>query len=187
MKTDQQLISEIKSGENISESFKELSSRHSALFFKIASKYISKNFKEKRIEFFKDKDYYIYISALDYNESKGTKFSTYLANRVKWICINNYKKNIKEKDVPLNEEIKSPCSEDYFLKKYNIDYQDCLKILKSFSDTRVYEIFKLRYMQGKKNKLMPWKDVAKSNNVNLSIQGCINIHNKTLDKLQTIK
>ena len=58
-----------------------------------------------------------------------------------------------------------------------------------FSDLKVndqiYKIFKLRYLEGSKNKLMPWREVGKQ--LNLSIQGCINIHDRFLKKIKKLK
>lgn len=185
-KTDEILINEIKKGINVSKNFEEISKRHSALFFKMTSKYIANFMKERKIEFLKDKDSFIFKTILDFKNGKNSKFSTYLANRVKWACINNYNNLKKFKNIQLNENLKITCDEN-FLSKYNIDYKECINFLKSKGDKRTYEIFKLRYLEGKKNKLMPWKEVSQSKNVNLSIQGCINIHNNFIKQLKTIK
>jgi hypothetical protein len=47
-------------------------------------------------------------------------------------------------------------------------------------DKRVKKIFKMRYKNNK--KLTPWKKIAKK--LDLSIQGCINIHNKHLTEIK---
>jgi len=51
---------------------------------------------------------------------------------------------------------------------------DCIK------DARVKKIFTMRYKNGR--KLTPWKKIAKK--LDLSIQGCINIHNKHLTEIK---
>ncbi len=40
----------------------------------------------------------------------------------------------------------------------------------------------MRYIIGKKNKVMPWKNIGKK--MDLSIQGCINIHNSAIKKIK---
>ena len=40
----------------------------------------------------------------------------------------------------------------------------------------------MRYLDPEYNKLTPWRKVGK--NLNLSIQGCINIHNQALDYIR---
>ena len=47
-------------------------------------------------------------------------------------------------------------------------------------DERVKKIFKMRYKNG--TRLTPWKKIAKK--LDLSIQGCINIHNKHLTEIK---
>jgi regulator of sigma D len=63
-------------------------------------------------------------------------------------------------------------------------YDRILEIANGHSDKRVSKIFKLRYVDGKQNKLMPWKDISKK--MNLSIQGCINIHNAAIKYIRKV-
>jgi len=49
-------------------------------------------------------------------------------------------------------------------------------------DERVKTIFYERYFCGERGKLKPWKQIAQK--VNLSTQGCINVHNKTLKEFK---
>ena len=50
-------------------------------------------------------------------------------------------------------------------------------------DKRVEKIFNMRYRsQAGKRKLTPWRKIAKE--LDLSIQGCINIHNSAFKKLK---
>ena len=51
--------------------------------------------------------------------------------------------------------------------------------LEEIPDIRVKKIFQLRYSGDK--KLTPWRKVSEK--MNLSIQGCINIHNSALKKI----
>ena len=53
--------------------------------------------------------------------------------------------------------------------------------IESFDDKRVEKIFRMRYLNGRK-KLTPWRKIAKE--LDLSIQGCINIHNSAFKKLK---
>ena len=55
-------------------------------------------------------------------------------------------------------------------------FSDCLDDLQ---DKRIKKIFKLRYKG--ENKLTPWRKISQE--MNLSIQGCINIHNSALRKI----
>jgi hypothetical protein len=40
----------------------------------------------------------------------------------------------------------------------------------------------MRYIEGSKNKVMPWNKVCKT--VDLSIQGCINVHDKAIKHIK---
>ena len=60
------------------------------------------------------------------------------------------------------------------------DIKNVFKIINNSQDPRVQKIFKMRYQDGK--KLTPWKKIAKK--LDLSIQGCINIHNKHLTEIK---
>jgi len=53
-------------------------------------------------------------------------------------------------------------------------------MIEESKDERVKKIFKMRYKSG--TRLTPWKKIAK--NLGLSIQGCINIHNKHLQEIK---
>ena len=53
--------------------------------------------------------------------------------------------------------------------------------LDAFEDKRIEKIFRIRYLN-KNKKLTPWRKIAKE--LDLSIQGCINIHNLAFKKLK---
>ena len=44
------------------------------------------------------------------------------------------------------------------------------------------KIFYLRYEKGNKNSVMPWRLI--SGELNMSIQGCINLHNQALNQFK---
>jgi len=58
-------------------------------------------------------------------------------------------------------------------------FQECLE---KESDDRVKKIVDMRYGSSN-NKLTPWRAIA--DNLDLSIQGCINIHNKFINKVKS--
>ena len=185
---DNKLINEIKKGINASSNFNFLLQKHSPLFFKISRFYLNSQKKNVIYDFNKDKNFYFYKFILDYDQTKGTKFSTYVGNRVKWLCL-NIVNSIKKKSTSES----SDCPEDLdfvtegLIPNSNIssqDITDVIQVLKNDPDRRVYEIFKYRYLQGKENNVMPWKEVCKKSELNLSIQGCINIHNKFIKKIK---
>jgi len=185
-KSDIELIEEIKSNQNISENFLEILDRHSGIYHSIINKFISKKFPEKKLDFINDKEYHVFMAILEFDKTKKTKFSTYLGNKIKWMCINDYNRTIKRKTSSTdNEELDSrdlSPAPDYKINREDI--KRFFQLATKDTDPRVIQIFKLRYMEGSGNKLMPWRDVCKDKKINLSIQGCINVHNRFLKKIK---
>ena len=178
METDETLISNIKKNFKKNESFKQIVERHEKLYYKIISQYTKGISKEFYLQMCSDKEYYIFEYLKDYDESKQSKFSTYLSNRLKWKLIKDYHNNKKVQFLPINEEItNTKCPECK---------NDLLLLVKDFllnqKDERVYKIFELRYFSGLGDKLTPWHEIAKE--IRLSSQGCIDIHNKFIKKLK---
>ena len=186
-KSDNQLVSEVQKGINLSDNQKELSKRHSGLFTLIVNRYSPKRSPEKRIDLLEVKEYYIFMSIMEFDPTKKTKFSTFLGNKMKWLCINDYHQHNRRKTEPAPHDYLDVKSEPHIDKGSSLKskIESLLEIIKCDPDPRLTRIFQLRYLEGKGNKLMPWRDVCKDNNINLSIQGCINVHNKFIKKIKT--
>ncbi len=123
---------------------------------------------------------------MKYDPTKGTKFSTHLGNETKWMCLNLYNKNKKYSQVEFDENFLSSLHDEQ--KPYQDEikrelFNKVIEITKSHPDTRVGTIFEMRYVVGNKNRVMPWKRIGE--HLNMSVQGCINIHNNTLEKIKT--
>jgi DNA-directed RNA polymerase specialized sigma subunit len=131
--------------------------------------------------------YNVYKALLKYDPTKGAKFSTHLGNETKWLCLNKHSKNRKQKTFLLDDGTKSMlyCTNDSEINILtNREIIDkVLELAKGHPDKRVDKIFKMRYIIGSKNKVMPWKKISKS--MDISVQGCINIHNSALSKIKT--
>ena len=131
-----------------------------------------------------EKDSTIYSAALNYDPTRKTKFSTHLANQTKWKCLNilNKKKKNKEFQLDDNSNYDEPFS-DGFLREIDKGEAFSLfnKCLKKEKDERVKKIIDLRYGVDN-NKLTPWRKIAEE--LDMSIQGCINIHNKFINKVK---
>jgi len=182
---DNDLVDLIKRNKNIEKCLSVLISRHSALCVDVINGYMSKSpYQALRQELINEKDYTIYQSALKFNPDKKTKFSSFIANEMKWRCLNSYNKIKKEKSFPAGEELIN-----YLTYKQNdgsVDNNDFFKFIidrfNSHPDSRVGRIFRLRYIEGKNNTVMPWKNISK--HLGLSIQGCINIHDLALNNMK---
>lgn len=187
LESDNEIIKKIqdcvKKNIDPTEYYQIISDRHSAIFYKMADRWISKKFKEKRLDYFRDKDYHIFRIVLDFKENKKTKFSTYLANRIQWDCMNSYNKDLNccEINCPNQLMYNCPDSKDYVDTKAICE---AMEIIKKDKDKRLHKIFNLRYLVGKGNRLMPWSDICKDEDINLSVQGCINVHDNYINKLR---
>ncbi|NDG53957.1 MAG: sigma-70 family RNA polymerase sigma factor [Flavobacteriia bacterium] len=185
--TDLQLVNNLKNNVDEENSLKTLVDRHSGIYLDMINSYSSPdNPYIDYHELIQDKEYKIYDAALKFDETKGAKFSTYLGNETKWMCLNTYNRN-KRRPVFNSEYIEN-------MKKDNDEEMECdtisdsirndlfrkvLNVIERHPDERVEKIFKMRYIVGTKNKVMPWKQIGDS--MNLSIQGCINIHNSAIE------
>lgn len=178
---DQELAQRVKE-KNDQEALLELIDRHSGIYVHMIKCYGSKSLSKDQIsDLLDEKDYNIYKAALDFDHSKS-KFSTYLANKTKYICLTERTLNKKRKKIVSYEgvdfcqasEEASPDSECLF----NEGYKRMINMILRHSDDRVQTIFYERYFCGEKGKLTPWKSISEK--VGLSTQGCINIHNRTL-------
>ena len=182
--SDLDLIDKIKKSHDAGDSLKELVNRHSGIYFEIIHHLVPKDSLYcRRDDLLEDKEFNIYHAALKYNPDKGTKFSTFLGNETKWLCLNTYNK-AKRKPVASHG---TPSLD--FIKKFqeeetiDVDFiNDIYSMVEKHPDRRVGTIFRMRYNEGKGNKVMPWKYIAP--NVNLSIQGCINVHNAVIKDIK---
>ena len=180
--SDKELTDNLKLDVDIEASLQELINRHSGIFLDIVTSYVPKNSTTGcRQDLINDLEYYIYNAGLKYDHTKNTKFSTFLGNEAKWACLNQYNKNKKYLITDTDEgrflyENKLSTTEEPF-----VDEKILLKIFNIIDhhpDKRVQKIFQLRYIEPQYNKLTPWKTV--SSELNMSIQGCINIHNSAI-------
>ena len=120
---------------------------------------------------------------MSYKPEKNSKFLTFLANQTKWKCLNaiNSSKNKPTTDI---DRVYGKISEqdDSYEIVCKMEAFDCFdNLLKKEKDGRVKKIIDIRY-NTTNTRLVPWRVVSKE--LNLSIQGCINIHNKFIKKVK---
>ena len=185
VESDLTLISKIQEDNTDQQSLIALVDRHSGIFHTMVNHFMSSPqcVLDKNL-IVEDKEITIYNSALNYDPSRNTKFSTHLANQTKWKCLNALNKKKKSRECFIDDEntyIEPSC--DSFIKEIAKDealnvFEKCLEEEK---DDRVKKIIDMRYGSSN-NKLIPWRSIAKD--LNLSIQGCINIHNKFINKVK---
>lgn len=190
---DAELTHNIQNDINVQESLQVLIDRHSGIYYTMISKYIPEGGKFSSINIDKDliidsRDYIIYEAAKNYNPNKKTKFSTYLGNTTSYFCLNHINKNrIYVNYEPNNFE--NIFKEQYDEIDLNIDediINRVIDVIREMPDERVYKIFQLRYLESKGKRPTPWSKIegqiphANNRKKFLTIQGCINLHNKAL-------
>lgn len=181
--TDVQLVEQLKL-ENNPEALQELVSRHSGLYFEMVNRYGSGRLTNDQLtDLHNDKEFNFYEAALDYNPEKS-KFPTFLALKMKYLCYNMGNKNSKMPLINIDsvESYQPSCFEPFENVGNNEIFSKVIELVNNHKDPRVKEIFNQRYFTNTNHKLKPWKQIAKS--MSLSIQGCINIHNRVIEELQ---
>lgn len=182
---DQDLVDYIQQKTEVSASLVELISRHSGIYVDMVNTYCGSGpGNQNKQEILQEKDYNIYMAALKYDPNRGTKFSTHLGNETKWICLNYHNKTkVKNRrEVEYRDEV----AQRPTVHQADVEREDLLQrvhsLIRAHPDERVRKIFHLRYIEGEGNKVMAWERV--SQHLSISIQGCINIHNKAVGKIK---
>ena len=182
MEEDIQLINKVKNNGD-EESLKELINKHSGIYVDMVNKYLPESIEGiSKDDVLEDKNFCIYDAAINYDENKKAKFSTYIGNLARWKCLNIYNKNTKYPKICINDNVEnnSTCDSEINFVEQQENLQRVYSVINDSDDERVKTIFNMRYNGGK--KLTPWKKIAKK--LDLSIQGCINIHNKHLTEIK---
>ena len=182
---DFQLVENIKKNKKTEDSLHELIGRHTGIYLDIVNKYTQNGNLTNKLDLIDEKDYNIYQAALKYKSDRGTKFPTFLGNETKWICLNKYNKKKKEPQISIDDirEIDILSTKNEKINKEDFEvFSEAIKFSKEHKDKRVEKIFEMRYITGEKNKVMPWKKISEE--LDMSIQGCINIHNSVVEKFK---
>ena len=186
--SDNYLVERIKNT-SCEESLLELANRHGGLFFKIVKKY-AKFFESRNInirEVSNDKNLIIWKAANTFNNDKNVKFSTWLANQVKYFCLNTLNKKNKDRLSTVGDEIldyieqvEPSCATNPNKNESGnfIEFVD--NILNQLKDKRIKKIFSMRY--SKTEKKPSWCNVASK--LNISTQTAINLHNRGITILK---
>tara|TARA_R100000152_G_C6774755_1_gene202712 strand:- start:1672 stop:2274 length:603 start_codon:yes stop_codon:yes gene_type:complete len=182
---DSELVNNIKNNQKAEDCLQELIGRHTGIYLDIVNKYTQNGNTTNKLDLIDEKDYNIYQAALKYKDDKGTKFPTFLGNETKWICLNKHNKKKKEPQLSIEDIKESDILEDKNVKIKSEDleiFSEAIKFSKNHKDKRVEKIFEMRYITGERNRVMPWKKISEE--LNMSIQGCINIHNSAIEKFK---
>ncbi len=195
--SDLSLIEDIQKDVNRDYALNELIQRHSGIYYSIVNKFFpearmaSAKLNIDRDLVFDSKDYVIYTSAMSFDKDRGAKFSTHVGNQARYFCLSQINK--AKALVPFEQsEFENIFSEESAVHD-KIDESissKVIQIIKDMPDERVFEIFRLRYLESKGERVTPWSQIykkiphAKTKKRHLTIQGCINLHNKALKEIR---
>lgn len=174
---DLDLVNKIKQ-DNCNESFEKLSGSYDNFYFSIARRYSQTLIKMgmSKEEIKTEKDFILYKAIQSFDAKQKTKFSTWFCNCARYHFLNYINSNKKYVlnegfgvDAHLNKDIL--CTTDK-----NTDMYDYLSsLLSSFKDSRINEVYRLRYFSNS-SKPITWNKIAKK--LNISTQTAINLHEK---------
>ncbi|HCT53598.1 MAG TPA: hypothetical protein DF712_14185 [Balneola sp.] len=167
------------------DSLLQLIERHSGIYHSMVNHFMShpQNALDKD-QMVNEKDATIYSAAMNYDPNRKTKFSTHLANQTKWKCLNLLNKNKRMKQFFIDEDENhfEPSCESFIADLTRGEVLSVFKTcLKKEKDERVKKIVDVRYGRAD-NKLTPWRVISEE--LKMSIQGCINIHNRFIEKVK---
>ena len=183
--TDTLLVNKVKD-DNDEKALEELIVRHSGIYVHMIKRFGGKSLNNIQInDMLDDKNYQIYKAALEFDDTKS-KFSTYLAIKTKYLCLTHKTNNKKNSNIFNFDDFEFSLEDKGYNPSETLSRNEFLSkifsLIENHQDLRVKTIFKERYFSNTNGKLKAWKDIAQK--VDLSIQGCINIHNKTVKEFQ---
>tara|TARA_Y100000310_G_scaffold336387_1_gene420769 strand:- start:50 stop:652 length:603 start_codon:yes stop_codon:yes gene_type:complete len=167
---------------NCERSLIELIGRHSGLCFKIITRY-AKSFYANNIDISEastDKNLIIWNSAKSFSAEKNVKFSTWLANQVKYSCLNALNKKSKDRLIPMEDQILDTLNETQREDENDTLFEFTDNILSQLKDKRIKKIFSMRYSHN--HKKPSWCVIADT--MKVSTQTAINLHNRGIGVLR---
>jgi len=173
---DLELIENIKSN-NCSECLKQLVEKHNGICFSISKKYLnSASLSLHDIE--ENKYWIVYNAAMSFNKDKGSKFSTWLGNQIRFYCLNIKNKSDKlsaTEDSVLEFLINKNANK---LHSEKIMLDNIIDLFNQISDPNTKNAIYYRYFYNKE-RILNYAEIAKI--LDVTPQTVLNWHNKFID------
>jgi RNA polymerase sigma factor (sigma-70 family) len=176
--SDNKLINNVKKNQ-CNESLKELVNRHSGMIFNMGKKYCPSCNLD--INDLNDNKYWIIFNAIQsYDPNKGSKFSTWLGNQIRFFCLNHKNKN--NKFVPTENSSLEFFINDFLKKENTTNKKEVInKIVDLFnqiSDPNTKNAIYYRYFYDKE-RILNYAEIAEI--LSVTPQTVLNWHNKFID------
>jgi RNA polymerase sigma factor (sigma-70 family) len=161
------------------DSLKELVNRHSGMIFNIGKKYcVVCNLDLNELN--DNKYWIIFNAAQSFNPKKGSKFSTWLGNQVRFFCLNFKNKN--NKLITTEDSILEYFINDFSKKENSLNKKEIInKIIDLFneiSDPNTKNAIYYRYFHDKE-RILNYAEIAEI--LKVTPQTVLNWHNKFID------
>jgi DNA-directed RNA polymerase sigma subunit (sigma70/sigma32) len=176
---DEILVENVKI-KSCNNSLMELITRHSGICFSMGKRftqYGSFNLNDLN----DNKDWIIYSAALSFNSDKGSKFSTWLGNQVKYYCLNLKNKSSKYIDTE-DTTIEFLINQYHNENKSNESKVQILNtirdILDQIKDKNIKDAIHYRYFSNKE-RILNYSEIGDI--LNVTPQTVLNWHNKFID------
>ena len=161
------------------ESLKELVNRHSGIIFNIGKKYCSSCNLD--IGELNDNRYWIVFSAAKtFNATKGSKFSTWLGNQVRFFCLNYKNKNSKL--IPIENEHLEFFINNFSKNDEKVNQKEVIHtiidLFNQISDPNTKNAIYYRYFHNKE-RILNYSEIADI--LKVTPQTVLNWHNKFVD------
>lgn len=161
------------------ESLKELVNRHSGIIFNIGKKYCSSCNLD--ISELNDNRYWIVFNAAKtFNATKGSKFSTWLGNQVRFFCLNHKNKNSKL--IPIENEHLEFFINNFSKNDEKVNQKEVIHtiidLFNQISDPNTKNAIYYRYFYNKE-RILNYSEIADI--LKVTPQTVLNWHNKFVD------
>jgi RNA polymerase sigma factor (sigma-70 family) len=159
-----------------SKSLEELVNRHSGMIFNIGKKYCMNC--HLSLEDLNDNRYWIIFNAVkSFDPNKGSKFSTWLGNQVRFFCLNHKNKNTKL--IPIEDIHLEYYINENSKKENNCNKKEIINIIvdlfHQITDINTKNAVYYRYFYNK-DRILNYSEIAEI--LNVTPQTVLNWHNK---------
>ena len=183
--TDDQLIKAVVN-EGDGKAFEEICKKYENIFYKVCQKYsaaLSVSGVDPN-DIFSEKNFIIFHCIRTFDPARNTKLSTWIGNYARYLCLNSINDRrfiFPSRDNDVIKRIEDDqVSQNHFKSAFGMeDFLYVSNLISQLKDKRVGEIFKYRYFMDKK-----WKWAKIADQMNISTQTAINLHNKGINMLR---
>lgn len=175
---DEKLISNILK-KKCDKSLKELLNRHGGMFFNIGKKY-SQSCNIDLNDINDNKYWIIFNAAKSFNPKKGSKFSTWLGNQIRFFCLNYKNKN--QKLIPTEDNHIEYFLNDISKKENSTNKKEIINniidLFDQISDPNTKNAIYYRYFYNK-DRILNYSEIADI--LKVTPQTVLNWHNKFIN------